>query len=128
MGSLFKEKGEFVPDKLIASNTLPIFAEGILLASGQGKLKRGTLIGKSDEKGYITGSTLEENVIGVTGILTDDIDTGTETNLEGVVSTIYLTGVFNPEAFIMDETASLDTYKDAMRKLGIFTKNVQEYE
>lgn len=125
MGDLFKDKGEFRPDKLIASNILPIFSEGITLAANQGVLKRGTLIGALNGKGYLTGSTIDTTAVGVTGVLTDDVDTGTD--VAGVIATVYLTGVFNPAALVLHASATLDTYKLEMRKLGMFTKEVQTY-
>lgn len=126
MAKLFNETGSFTPDSLIVSNEFPILKEGIALAAGQGILKRGSLIGKISEKGYLTGTEVETEKAGVIGILTDDIDTGTDNTGSNVVGTLYITGCFNEAALIKAEGATID--KTELKKLGIFLKSVQVYE
>ncbi|MFA9464052.1 MAG: hypothetical protein ACERKN_07135 [Velocimicrobium sp.] len=125
MADLFKKTGSFIPDKLLAGNEFPFLVQGVSLADSQGTVKRGTLIGIVSEKGYLTGSTVSEETVGVSGIMTDDVDTSTLG--EDHIATMYITGLFNPDALVLAEGASLDTYKDDMKKLGIFTKAVQTY-
>lgn len=123
---LFEKTGEFKPDSLIASNEYPILVEGVSLAAGQGVLKRGSLIGKIMDKGYLTGKTVGEEEVGAVGILTDDIDTGASGTDPEVVSTLYITGCFNEDAIIVEEGATIGTTE--LKKLGIFLKSVQAYE
>ena len=54
---MFEKIGEFKPDSLIASADFPILKEGIGLKAGQGILKRGSLIVKAEDAGYIAGTT-----------------------------------------------------------------------
>lgn len=122
MADLFKKKAEFIPDSLIADNDFPIMANGIKVAGGQGILKRGTLVGLSNGKAYVTGSSVDSTSIGVFGVLTDDIEETTE----DTISTAYVTGVFNKGAIILDSSAKLDDYKEELRKLGIYLKEIQE--
>ena len=55
---MFEQTGEFTPDSLIASADFPILKEGIGLKAGQGILKRGSLIIRSEKAGYIAGATI----------------------------------------------------------------------
>lgn len=123
--NLFQTVGEFIPDKLIADNAVPITTKGIQIAAGQGVLKRGTLLGTDDGGSYrVTGSTGEEadSEIGCDCILTEDVDA----QEQDVIAAAYITGMFNREAVLLAEGASLNDYETELRKLGIFFKTVQE--
>lgn len=141
--NMYKTTGTFVPDSLIADNAIAITTKGVTIAAGQGILKRGTLLGASQDGYKVTGSmetpdtnTEEEaegedtekeaeggSKIGCDGILTDDVDT----TKEGAVAAIYITGTFNRNAIILAEGEKIETYETELRKLGIFLKTVQEY-
>lgn len=43
--NLYEEIGTYIPDNLIAGNSVPIQFKGITILSGQGALKRGSVIG-----------------------------------------------------------------------------------
>lgn len=124
--NLFEQIGEFKPDSLIAGNEFPIMKEGIGLKAGQGILKRGSLIVKGEDKaGMIAGSG--EGVI--FGILTDDCDTGTDASADNIPAVCYQTGEYNREAVIVSgEGATVETYENDMKKVGIYLRNVQKYE
>ena len=126
---LFKTTGEFTPDKLIADNAIPVTTKGIRVASGQGVLKRGTLLGAADDVYKVTGSKAADgdeesgNTVGCDCILADDVDTS-----DGdAVATAYVTGTFNRAAVITAEGTEAGTYETELRRLGIFLKGVQEY-
>ncbi len=124
---MFEQIGEFKPDSLIASHEFPILKEGIGLKAGQGVLKRGSLIIKSEKTGYIAGTADVQGA--VFGILTDDFDTDSGEPADNIPATVYQTGVFNREAVITaGEGTELETYEDDMRKAGIYLRNVQKYE
>lgn len=138
---LFEKTGEFRPDSLIVWNGFPILKEGIGLKSGQGMLKRGSLIVKAGKDGYIAGTkvtvTTGEGESAVTtnvetkvfGILTDDYDTGTDSSADNIPATVYQTGEFNREAVIVSgENAAVETYEDDMKGIGIYLRSVQNYE
>lgn len=136
---MFEQIGEFKPDSLIASQEFPILTEGIGLKAGQGLLKRGSLIVKSEKAGYIAGSTsttgegesakTEEITGEIFGILTDDIDTGTDTAADNIPAVCYQSGIFNRDAVIVSgEGAEIGTYEPDMKKVNIYLRNVQKYE
>ena len=140
---MFEQTGEFTPDSLIASADFPILKEGIGLKAGQGILKRGSLIIRSEKAGYIAGATIttgsgetakSEEVKGkIFGILTDDTDTGTDAAGDNIPAVCYHTGVFNRDAVIVTGTdesgknATVDKYEDDMRDVSLFLRNVQNY-
>lgn len=136
---MFEQIGEFKPDSLIVSQEFPILTEGIGLKAGQGLLKRGSLIIKSEKAGYIAGSTSTtgegedaktEAVTGeIFGILTDDTDTGEDSSGDNIPATVYQSGIFNRDAVIVSgEDAKIETYESDMKKVNIYLRNVQKYE
>ncbi|MCI9388368.1 MAG: hypothetical protein HFH54_01620 [Lachnospiraceae bacterium] len=132
--NMFEKIGEFTPDSLIASPDFPILKEGIGLKPGQGVLKRGSLILKgTDKAGYIAGNSAAGEGAQVSGILTDDTDTGDETSEDvpegNIPATVYQTGVFNRAAVLLSgEDADIGTYEDEMKDVGIYLRDVQKYE
>ena len=123
---MFEQIGEFTPDSLITSEDFPILKEGIGLKAGQGVLKRGSLIVKSEKAGYIAGTADIEGKI--SGILTDDTDTGADAAGDNIPAVCYQTGNFNRAAVIVAEGATVDTYEDDMKAVSLFLRNVQKYE
>lgn len=125
--NLFEQTGTFKPDSLIAGNEFPIMKEGIGLKAGQGVLKRGSLIMKgTDKAGYIAGAAAEMTVF---GILTDDTDTGADASADNIPAVCYQTGEYNRAAVIVSgEGATVETYENDMKKVGIYLRNVQKYE
>ena len=152
--NLYRTTGEFIPDKLIAGNRIPVTTKGIVVSAGQGLLKRGTVLGISASGTYrVTGSkdipggdsqagaeasgekmetSAEEDfteaasaeTVGCDCILADAVDT-----TEGdAVAAAYVTGEFNRDALSSAEGAELCNYETELRRLGIFIKSVQEYE
>ncbi len=124
---MFEQISEFKPDSLIASQEFPILTEGIGLKAGQGLLKRGSLIIRSDKAGYIAGTA---DVNGeIFGILTDDTDTGEDDSADNIPAVAYQSGVFNRAAVIVSgENTEIETYEDDMKKVNIYLRNVQKYE
>ena len=128
---MFEQIGEFTPDSLITSEDFSILKEGIGLKAGQGVLKRGSLIVKSEKAGYIAGTADIEGKI--FGILTDDTDTGADAAGDNIPAVCYHTGVFNRDAVIVTGTdesgknATVDKYEDDMRDVSLFLRNVQNY-
>lgn len=137
--NMFEKIGEFKPDSLIASADFPILKEGIGLKAGQGVLKRGSLIIKAENAGYIAGTThttgsgeeekTEELAGKIFGILTDDMDTGSDDSKDNIPAVCYQTGIFNRDAVIVaGENAAVDKYEDDMRDVSLFLRNIQNYE
>lgn len=121
---LFKNESEFKPDSLIISAQVGLVVKGVKLAPKQGVLKRGTLIGQAaDNLFYITGKEVSSVAVGVTGVLTDDVDTGDTAATQPVIATQYVTGEFNKAALHVTETVEVEDYEAELRKLGIFIQN-----
>ena len=136
---MFEKTGEFKPDSLIASGDFPLLKKGIGLKAGQGILKRGSLIIKAEDAGYIAGTThttgsggeekAEELPGKIFGILTDDTDTGSDGSKDNIPAVCYQTGIFNRDAVIVaGENAAVDKYEDDMRDVSLFLRDVQNYE
>lgn len=139
---MFEQIGEFKPDSLIAGNGFPILKEGIGLKAGRGILKRGTLIAKgADGAGYAAGTvvTVEEGEgeskethgmeMALFGILTDDVDTGTDNTADNIPAVAYQSGEFNREAIsVAGENADIARYEEALKGINIYLRRVQKYE
>mgnify|MGYP000339908915 CR=1 FL=1 len=130
--NLYKEIGNFTPDKLIAGNAIPLTAKGITVAKGQGVLKRGTLLGIAHDKThkqtdttetYEGGSGSQTDTIGVDCILCEDVDATDR----AVITSGYATGEFNSGAIILPAEKHVETHEQELRKLGLYIKPVQEY-
>ena len=124
---LYRNTGEFTPDRLVADNAIPLTTKGIAVAAGQGTLKRGTLVGPGEDGSYRVTGSAEKDGGGKTCcdcILADDVDTSGE---DAVVTAAYVTGSFNRGAVILAEGADIGSYETDLRRLGIFLKSVQEY-
>lgn len=128
--NLYEKQDELQYDNLIADNSYPILTKGIVLAGGQGYLKRGTVLGKIGDKGYITGSAAdtgnegESVAAGVYGILTDDADTGEGETACDTAAVCYISGVFNPERLAVDASITINDIDDEMRAVGLHTKTM----
>ena len=102
-------------------------------------MKRGSLIMKgSDKAGYIAGTKVtvtegesakeSDMVMAVFGILTDDIDTGSEKNADNIPTTVYQSGEFNRDAVIVSGETEVSGYEDDLKKINIYLRKVQKYE
>ncbi len=126
--NVFEQIGEYVPDSLIAGNKKGTIARGISLAPGQGVLKRGTLLTRNDsDQGEMLGLAEggDATTVVPSGILTDDVDTGTDADGDAVIAEEYITGVFNPDAIIVKEGTDVKDFTETMRSLGMFMKEVE---
>lgn len=62
------------------------------------------------------------------GILTDDTDTGSAAEGDNIPAVCYITGHFNRGAVAVKAGATIDTYEDELKGIGIHLANVQKYE
>lgn len=122
--NMFQNIGEFTPDSLIVSNEFPILKEGIGLKAAQGILKRGTLIVKTDGAGVIAKTAADSG--SVFGILADDVDTGADAG-SNVPAVCYITGLFNRGAVVLDAGVTIDSFEGALKEIGIYLRDVQNY-
>lgn len=118
---LYKNEGEFIPDKLFASNQFPVITEGITLLKGQGVLVRGTVLGVETTSGIakIVDSENDDGTQTACAILTDDVEVPEDSDLE---TTVYVTGCFNSDALIFGGSDTAATHKHSLRNVGIYLK------
>ena len=127
--NMFEKIGEFKPDSLIVSGDVPILKDGCGLKSGQGILKRGSLIVKDAAGDYVLAPKAGATPDAVFGILTDDTDTGdTADAAKNIPAVCYTTGIFNPDAVVVATEATVNEYADAMKTVSLFLRGVQKYE
>ncbi|MEC1744127.1 head decoration protein [Schinkia azotoformans] len=113
--------GSFEYEHLIAG-TFPVQTAIIKVASGQGILKRGSVLGKAADKSVIlvggaTAATAQY-------IIADPVDT-TETAGETIPAIVYVSGAFNRLALIIDGEGSIDDHEDSLKTFGIYLKAIQ---
>lgn len=109
MAMQFKSSVEV--DNLFATSTQHVVSD-VLLVAQAGVLKRGTLL---TEAGAVVKT---KDTDAVYAVLAEEVDT-TEAAKEAAV---YLTGEFNENALIVDESAKVADFKSSARKVCIFIK------
>lgn len=117
--------GTFEYDGLIIDRSHSLDVKGITIASGQGKLQRGTVLAiGADKKAVILGTKDSTPALySADCILTDDVDATSA----DVYTTAYQSGKFNKGALIVKSDYKLaDTDIDTLRTKGIFVEGVME--
>lgn len=117
--------GTFEYDGLIIVGSHSLDVKGITIASGQGKLQRGTVLAiGADKKAVILGTKDSTPALySADCILTDDVDATSA----DVYTTAYQSGKFNKGALIVKSDYKLaDTDIDTLRTKGIFVEGVME--
>lgn len=120
MTNLRSTAGEFTPDSLIADIAFPLQTGSVLLAASQGILLRGTVVGKNADGKFVPAVTGASEVV-AHGILADDVDTGTSTD---VVAVVYTSGSFNRAALLFGGEDTPEDHEDVLRTKGIYLKAV----
>ena len=117
MAELVNNVATFEYDGLIGGCEPAIFTKNITIASGAGKLARGTVLGKVTA----SGKYLKVNSANTDGsqtakcVLAYPVD-ATSTD---VVATVYWSGLFNREKLIFGGTDTATTHEDALRDVNI---------
>ncbi|MED3965035.1 head decoration protein [Niallia taxi] len=117
--NLNEQVGEFKYSNLFAGTSVPVDIKGVRLKSGQGLLLKGTVLGITT-----AGLAVKVNSAATDGsntadcILTDDVDTTTE-----VVTTAYISGLFNRQALIFGGTDTAEKHEKTLRTLNIILKD-----
>lgn len=123
---LYQDEGKTQLKNLFAGTEVPPLTAGITLATGQGVLKRGSVIGivTDGEKGKLVNSTATDGSQSPKYVLPNDTDTS-----DGDVFTVcYKTGIFNRKALIFGGDDTADTHEAALRLLNIHIKDEIEEE
>lgn len=119
--AIYNEKiGEMTRDNLFADIYVKQIVSSGVIAAGQGKLARGTILALdvASNKLAIMG-TEGENLIPY-GVLCDAVDA----TAEDAVCELYMTGKFNKSALIVKEGYTLTAEDISMlRNAGIFMEN-----
>lgn len=112
----------FTPDALIEGSQFPLMSEAAVVASGAGKLVRGTVLGCVTATGKLVkvDSTKNDGSQKPYAILSEDVDASSA----DVQTSVYLTGCFNSASLVFGGTDTVATHKLAARELGMFFKNV----
>lgn len=117
--------GTFEYDGLIIDGSHSLDVKGITIASGQGKLQRGTVLAIGAGKKAVILGTKDSTpaLYSADCILTDDVDATSA----DVYTTAYQSGKFNKGALIVKSDYKLaDTDIDTLRTKGIFVEGVME--
>lgn len=119
--SLYNTEGTFVPDNLIADEAIAQTLKGITIASGQGVVKRGSVLGiitasgkgKLAAKASVDGSQIAKFVVA------EDVDSTSA----DVVAQCYQSGSFNRKALIFAAGNTASDHEDSLRQYSIFLKD-----
>ena len=115
--------GTLKADNLFIDEKFPVDAVGIIIASGEGLLSRGTVVAMNETTGksVILGTTPSGGeILTPYGIICDDVDaTSADT-----FTMVFRSGHFNRNALIVEENYEM-TSKDesALRNGGIYLSN-----
>ncbi len=122
----FLQGGEY--KNLIAGTEIKPMVKGISLKAGQGILKAGSVLGltTTDNLGILLDKNATDGSQNPVGILIEDVDTGTESDTDSILSQMFIRGVFNQEALLFIEGTSLSDVEMELRKIDIYTKKMYE--
>ncbi len=117
MAELVNTASEFAYDGLIGGANPEIFEKNVVIASGAGKLVRGTVLGKITTGGKYkkVDSTSSDGSQTAKAILKYPVDATSA----DVVATVYWSGCFNRGKLIVGGTDTADTHEDALRDVNI---------
>ncbi|WJZ69987.1 hypothetical protein PVP_XSN000008 [Vibrio phage PVP-XSN] len=120
--SLVKTTESFESDNLFAGWVQPVNSEPGTVASGQGVLVRGTVLGKLTASGKlaIVDSAQADGSQTIYAVLAEDVD-ATSADVD---CPIYLTGEFNKNELVFGGSDTADTHATKAREIGIFFKDV----
>lgn len=107
MADLVQNLGSFVPDNLIVDGSVPVLTKAVELTTGQGELKRGTVLGKITKAvGEIVGPDTAKGTIGTVvlgkaaklGTYTLTCTTATDTGVAAVFKVVDPDGMYLDDA------------------------------
>lgn len=114
------------PDKLIAGQDVPILTEGVTIATGQGVLTRGSVIGivTASGKGLLCDKNAADGSQAAKYILAED---SIDATAGDVVATCYKTGQFNRNALIFGANGAPATLDADLRDVDIYLRDEISY-
>lgn len=113
------------PNGLIAGYEVPAMTAGVTLASGQGTLVRGSVVGivTVDKKGKLCDSASTDGSEVAKYILSEDVDI----SAGDVMSVCYKTGVFNRNKLVFGGTDTPADHEAELRNVNIQLKDSIPY-
>lgn len=111
-------------NNLIAGE-FPVVTEKVTIASGEGELKKGTILGVVTASGKYAAADATDTGNDATGtatpkaVLLQDVDT-TSADVEGCL--VAFTGEFNSAALVAKTGSTVAGFKESLRALSIFVK------
>lgn len=123
---LYKEMGETTRDCIFAGTEVTPITTGAVIASGQGKLGRGAVLGlvskegdASDGKYKLVDSTAVDGSQKALLVLSQDVDA----TAEDVTAVCYKTGVYNRESLTFGGSDNAAAHEAELRLLNIHMKD-----
>lgn len=123
---LYKEMGETTRDCLFAGTEVTPITTGAVIASGQGKLGRGAVLGlvskegdAADGKYKLVDGTATDGSQKAVLVLSQDVDATTE----DVTAVCYKTGIYNRESLTVFESDTAAAHESELRLLNIHMKD-----
>ncbi|WP_094607740.1 hypothetical protein SPSIL_008980 [Sporomusa silvacetica DSM 10669] len=123
MAELVNSIDTFEYDGLIGGCNPAVSTKNVTIASGAGKLVRGTVLGVITTSGKYTtvNSTNTDGSQTAKAILVYDVDATSA----DVITPVYWAGPFNREALVFGGTDTADTHEDALRDVNILLTSEQ---
>ena len=118
MAELVNSAATFTYDNLIGGAEPALITKNLTIASGAGKLARGTVLGKITASGKFTkaNSASSDGSQAANCILATEVDATSA----DAVATAYVTGMFNIEALTFGGTDAYTAHADTLRDMGIY--------
>lgn len=118
MAQLNNNVGNFSPDNLFAGQDVPVLMKSVKLKSGQGVVKRGTVLGVITATGLAVpvDSSKTDGSENADSILVADVDTAAG----DIGAEAYISGHFNRKALVFGGTDTASKHETKLRELGIF--------
>lgn len=113
-----KTIGNFEFENLVASG-FPTQTAIVKVASGQGILSRGSILGKAENNSIILVGG--ETTAVAQYILADVVDT-TDAPSSTVSAVVYVSGAFNRNCLVVAKEGSVDEHEESLKKFGIYLK------
>lgn len=123
MTELVREINEFEYDGLIGGTQPALFTKNVVIASGAGKLVRGTVLGQitASKKYKTVNSASEDGSQTAMAVLAYPVD-ATDAD---VVGTVYWSGLFNREKLVFGGSDTAATHENALRDVNIILASEQ---
>lgn len=120
MSGDYKVLGTNKPDNLHAGVEVPLLTKGVKLASGQGVLLRGSVIGivTADGTGKLCNKAASDGSKVAKYVLVNDTDT-----TAAGVAVCYQSGLFHRNALVFGGESTADDHDEELRSVGIYLRD-----